>query len=193
LVVGRMTRRKGHHLMVLAARRLKDLGLTDFMCVFAGEDQGGTRYAGELWDLVLASDTTDVVRLVGALDDLPAAYAASTVAVSAAIQAEGLQRAILEAQAMARPVVVSELGAGPDVVLSPPAVADDLMTGLRVAAGDDAALAAALIRLFTMPEPVRAQIGRRGRAWVLSHFNAATVSDTALRLYADIADRRKAY
>jgi glycosyltransferase involved in cell wall biosynthesis len=192
LVVGRMTRRKGHHLMVLAARRLKDLGLTDFMCVFAGEDQGGTRYAGELWDLVLASDTTDVVRLVGALDDLPAAYAASTVAVSAAIQAEGLQRAILEAQAMARPVVVSELGAGPDVVLSPPAVADDLMTGLRVAAGDDAALAAALIRLFTMPEPVRAQIGRRGRDWVLSHFNAATVSDTALRLYADIADRQKA-
>jgi glycosyltransferase involved in cell wall biosynthesis len=191
LVVGRMTRRKGHHLMVRAAQRLKDLGLTDFMCVFAGEDQGGTRYAGELWDLVLASDTTDVVRLVGAIDDLPAAYAAATVAVSAAIQAEGLQRAILEAQAMARPVVVSELGAGPDVVLSPPAVAEDRMTGLRVAAGDDAALAAALIRLFTMPEPVRAQIGRRGRDWVLGHFNAATVSETALRLYADIANRRK--
>jgi glycosyltransferase involved in cell wall biosynthesis len=193
LVVGRMTRRKGHHLMVRAARRLKDLGMTNFMCVFAGEDQGGTRYAGELWDLVLASDTTDVIRLVGAIDDLPAAYAAATVAVSAAVQAEGLQRALLEAQAMARPVVVSDLGAGPDVVLAPPDVPDDRMTGLRVAAGDDAALATALVRLFTMPEPMRDQIGRRGRAWVLGHFDAATVAENALRLYADVANNKKSY
>jgi glycosyltransferase involved in cell wall biosynthesis len=41
---------------------------------------------------------------------MPAAYAAATVVVSAAVQPEGLQRAILEAQAMARPVVVSDLG-----------------------------------------------------------------------------------
>ena len=72
--------------------------------------------------------------------------------VSAATQPEGLQRTILEAQAMARPVVVSDLGAGPDVVLAPPAVPEDRMTGLRFSAGDDAALAAALIRLFSMPD-----------------------------------------
>ena len=69
---------------------------------------------------MLATDTADVIRMVGPTDDMPAAYAAATVVVSAAIQPEGLQRAILEAQAMARPVVVSDLGAGPDVVLAPP-------------------------------------------------------------------------
>ena len=37
---------------------------------------------------------------------------------------------------MAKPVVVSDLGAGPDVVLAPPAVAEDRMTGLRFSAGD---------------------------------------------------------
>ena len=101
-------------------RRLKDMGLKDFIFVFVGEDGGNARYAGEIWDQVLASELTDVVRLIGPVDDMPAAYAAASVVVSAAIQTEGLQRTILEAQAMERPVVASDLGAGPDAVLAPP-------------------------------------------------------------------------
>ena len=186
LVVGRMLRRKGHHVAVKAVHRLKARGLKDFVCVFAGEDQGRTHYTGELWDLISATDTTDVVRLAGAVDDMPAAYAAATVVLSAAVRPEGLQRAILEAQAMARPVVVSDLAAGPDVVLAPPAVPEERMTGLRVPADDDTALAAALIRLFSLTDTVRSGIGRRGREWVATHFEAAAVERATLALYAEI-------
>ncbi len=190
LVAGRLIRRKGHHLIVRAIGRLKERGLKDFICVFAGENQHRTHYAGELWDLVLATHTADVIRLAGPADDLPAAYAAATVIVSASTQAEGLQHTILEAQAMARPVVVSDLGAGPEVVLAPPAVSEDRMTGLRFSAGDDAALAAALVSLFSMPDSARRGMGMRGREWVLGHFNAPAVADLTLRLYADVAARR---
>jgi hypothetical protein len=48
---------------------------------------------------------------------------------------------VLEAQAMDRPVIVSDLGAGPDAVLAP---------------------AAALIRLFLLPESARVAIGAPG-------------------------------
>jgi glycosyltransferase involved in cell wall biosynthesis len=170
--------------------RLKERGLKDFVCVFAGEDQGRSRYTGELWDLVSETGTTDVVRLVGAVDDMPAAYAAATVVVSAAVQQEGLQRAILEAQAMARPVVVSDLAAGPDVVLAPPAVTEDRMTGLRVPTGDEAALAAALIRLFSLSDAARAAAGARGRAWVAEHFDAPSIARATLSLYADVTRAR---
>jgi glycosyltransferase involved in cell wall biosynthesis len=176
LVVGRMLRRKGHHVAVKAVHRLKQRGLKDFACVFAGEDQGRTRYTGELWDLISTTGTADVVRLVGAVEDMPAAYAAATVVVSAAVQAEGLQRAILEAQAMARPVVVSDLAVGPEVVLAPPAVAEERMTGLRVPADDEAALAAALIRLFSLSDSARSGIGGRGRAWMVEHFDVTEAS-----------------
>lgn len=186
LVVGRMLRRKGHHVAVKAAQRLKDMGLKDFALVFIGEDQGRTRYTGELWDLVLATDTASVIRMAGPAIDVPAAYAASYVVVSAAIQPEGLQRSLLEAQAMARPVIVSDLGAGPDVVLAPPAVPEDRITGLRYPAGDDAALAAALIRLFSMPEQMQRTIGLRGRDWVLAHFNVPAVAEPTLRAYAEL-------
>src|SRR5262249_1304629 len=50
LVPGRMLRRKGHHLVVQAARRLKEMGTKDFLFVFAVEDHGLSRYSGELWD-----------------------------------------------------------------------------------------------------------------------------------------------
>jgi glycosyltransferase involved in cell wall biosynthesis len=186
LVVGRMLRRKGHHVVVKAVHRLKERGLKDFVCVFAGEDQGRTHYTGELWDLVSTTGTADVVRLTVAVDDMPAAYAASTVVVSAAVQPEGLQRAILEAQAMARPVVVSDLAAGPEAVLAPPAVAEERMTGLRVPADDEAALAAALIRLFSLPDGARAAIGARGRTWVMAQFDAAVVARATLALYAEV-------
>jgi glycosyltransferase involved in cell wall biosynthesis len=185
LITGRILRRKGHHLVVRAAHRLKDMGMKDFLCVFVGEDRGHTRYTGELWDLVLTTGTIDVIRMAAPVYDMPAAYMVASVVVSAAVQPEGLQRAILEAQAMARPVIVSDLGASPEVVLTPPAVPESRITGLRFAAGDDAALAAALVRLFAMPEATRRAIGLRGRDWVCGHFSATLVAEQTLRLYAE--------
>lgn len=192
LITGRIVRRKGHHVVVRAVRRLKDMGLKDFLCVFVGEDHGRTHYTGELWDLVLATDGMDVVRMSASVADMPAAYAAASVVVSAAIQPEGVQRAMLEAQAMARPVIVSDLGAGPEVVLSPPAVPESRITGLRFPAGDDAALAATLLRLFSMPEPTRRAMGTRGRAWVLDHFDGDTVAAQALGVYEAAGEGGKA-
>jgi len=192
MITGRILRRKGHHVVVKAVKRLKEMGLKDFLCVFVGEDRGRTRYTGELWDLVLTTGTMDVIRMAAPVADMPAAYAASSVVVSAAVQPEGVQRAILEAQAMARPVIVSDLGGGTDVVLTAPAVPESRIAGFRFQAGDDAALAAALLRLFSMPEPNRATIGRRGREWVLGHFNADIVAEQTLLLYRQIAGKLKA-
>jgi glycosyltransferase involved in cell wall biosynthesis len=92
---------------------------------------------------------------------------------------------------MERPVIVSDLGAGPDVVQSPPMVSEDRMTGLRFSAGDDAALAAALVRLFSMPAEQQRAIGQRGRNWVISHFNLPAVTDLTLRLYSGLATAKK--
>jgi glycosyltransferase involved in cell wall biosynthesis len=70
------------------------------------------------------------------------------------------------------------------VVLTPPAVPESRITGLRFPASDDAALAATLLRLFSMPEPTRRAMGVRGREWVLGHFDGPTVAAQTLRLYA---------
>jgi glycosyltransferase involved in cell wall biosynthesis len=189
LVVGRILRRKGHHVAVKAVERLKAMGLKNFLCVFVGEDRGRTHYTGELWDLVLATGTMDVIRMAAPVHDMPAAYAAASVVVSAAIQPEGVQRAILEAQAMGRPMIVSDLAAGSDVVLTAPFMTESRVSGLRFPAGDDSRLAATLLHLFSIPAPMRAAMGARGRDWVLGHFNGNVVAEQTLRLYGETTGR----
>lgn len=187
VVIGHILRRNGHHVVVRAAARLKQMGLRDFTFVFIGEDPGRSSYAGELWDLVLATQTSDVIRLAGPPADLPAAYSAATAVVSPVIQLEGSQRSLLEAMAMARPVIASDLAAGPDVVMAPPAVAEDRTTGFTFRSGDEEALAAAVIRLLSAPESVRLSIGRRGRNHALSRFAAGDAAAQMLALYLELA------
>jgi glycosyltransferase involved in cell wall biosynthesis len=186
VVTGRILRRMGHHVVVRAAARLKDMGLRDFTFVFVGEDPGHSSYAGELWDLVLSTGTSDVIRLAGPPDDLPASYGAATAVVSAVIQLEGSQRSLLEAMAMARPVIASDLAAGPEAVLAPPAVTEDRMTGFTFRSGDDGDLAAVLIRLLSAPESTRLAIGRRGRDLVATRFSAEDAAMQMLALYVEL-------
>lgn len=187
VVIGRILRRKGHHVVVQAARRLKELGLRDFTLVFVGEDPGCSSYAGELWDLVVATQTSDVIRIVGPPDDVPAAYGAATAIVSPAIQLEGSERSVLEAMAMARPVITSDLSAGSETVLAPPGVAEDRMTGLTFKGEDDRELAAALIRLLSAPDSVRLAVGRRGRERVVAQFATDEGATQMLALYGELA------
>ena len=58
---------------------------------------------------------------------------------------------------------------------------------MRVPSDDDTALAAALIRLFSLSDAVRSGIGRRGREWVAGHFDAASIERAVLTLYAEVA------
>jgi glycosyltransferase involved in cell wall biosynthesis len=94
---------------------------------------------------------------------------------------------VLEAMAMARPVIVSDLAAGPEIVLAPPAVAEDRMTGLRFPSGDDNELAAALIRLLSAPESTRLAVGRRGRERAVAQFANADTATQMLAVYGEIA------
>ncbi|MBN9602658.1 MAG: glycosyltransferase [Afipia felis] len=190
LAPGRMVRRKGHHHIVQAAAWMKAAGVRDFLIAFTGEDQGRTHFTGQLWDLVLSTGTTDVVRFAGLSDDLPAALAVSAAAVFASTQPEGALRTILAAQAMGVPVVASDLAAGSGIMLAPPAITEDRMTGLRFPAGDIEALAAALTRLLNLSEPARHAIGVRGQAWVSDLQEPAAVAERTLRLYMELTAAR---
>ncbi len=190
LLPGRLTRRKGAEVLVAAARRLHEAGLKNFVCVIAGEEQPGTRFAADLWDRVHQSELSEFVRIVGHCADMPAAYALADIAVSTVLPPGGPQRALLEAQAMGTPVVASDAGGRDEVLWAPPAVPEDRATGLLYPAGNAAELAQALFKLFAMGAPARKAMGARGRAFVTSRFPRQAFTDRILSIYAEVAAAR---
>jgi glycosyltransferase involved in cell wall biosynthesis len=109
------------------------------------------------------------VRLVGHLEDMPAGLAAADVALMVSTEPEGFGRVAAEAQAMGRPVIVSEIGALPEAVRAASAVGEAAATGWLVPPGDAEALAGAILNALALPAAARQAMGQRARAFVMAN------------------------
>ena len=91
---------------------------------------------------------------------------------------EGFPGVPLEAQAASIPVVTTNATGAIDAIV-------DGVTGIQVAVGDVAALAAALDRLLVNPE-LRVRMGRAGCRWVEENFQRETVWKNLLDDYRSL-------
>ena len=115
------------------------------MIIFAGDAPGKAAYRQELIALIARHRLTDKVRLVGHCQDMPAAFLAAHVAIMPSLVPETFGRTSVEAQAMGCPVILSEIGALPETVVTP--LQDQArFTGWLVPPGDATALAGATPR-----------------------------------------------
>ena len=139
LLAGRLTRIKGHLTLIAAAAQMRAMGRSDFLILFAGDDQGRSDYRAELTQAITAAGLTEVVRIVGHCSDMPAAYLLSDVALLPTTVPESFGRAAVEPQAMGRPVIASSHGGTVETVA-------DGETGWLVSPGDATAWAEAMLR-----------------------------------------------
>jgi glycosyltransferase involved in cell wall biosynthesis len=177
LAVGRLVEKKGFHVLVEAAARLK----WPFRLRIVGEGPERQR----LLDLIGAHDLTDRVTLDGALThaELPAAYADSHAVVVPSIQdasgdRDGLPNVVLEAMACARPVVASDISAVGSAVTH-----DE--TGLLVPSGDAVALGVALEQLAGERD-LRERLGRNGRERVERDYEVGHCANRLCELLSDV-------
>lgn len=159
LMPARLSRIKGHSVLIDALARL---GRGDLRCILAGEDGRGAAYRKDLIKLIHVRGLDSVVRIVPQTADMAAAYSLAAVVVAPSIVPEGFGRVPVEAQAMGRPVIASDLGGFRETII-------DGVTGLLVPPGDadklaaaiDAALALDATELATLAAEALANIERR--------------------------------
>lgn len=190
LLPARLTAWKGHDVLIDAASRLVAAGRDDVDFVLAGDPQGRDGYRDTLVDRMVRSGLAHRIRLVGHCSDMPAAYALADVVTVPSTQPEAFGRTAVEAQAMGRPVVASDLGAAPETVLAPPEVTQDARTGWRVPPGDADALAAAIAAALDLPPDSRAAVAQRARRHVHARFSLAAMTGATLDVYAGLARAR---
>jgi glycosyltransferase involved in cell wall biosynthesis len=173
---GRLTRWKGQTVMVEALARMRR---RDVCCVLVGADQGRARFVAEVVALAERLGVGERVRIVGHCDDMPAALMLSDVVVSASIEPEGFGRVVIEGQAMARPVVVTDHGGAAETV-------EHGVTGLRVPPGDAGALAAALDAVLDMDLAEREALGAQARASVQRNYTVAAMQEATIAVYREV-------
>ncbi|MGH6909419.1 MAG: glycosyltransferase family 4 protein [Phenylobacterium sp.] len=184
LLAGRLTRIKGHLTIIEAAARMKAEGRSDFLVIFAGDDQGRTDYGEELAKAIADADLADQVKIVGHCSDMPAAYLLADVAILPTIVPESFGRAAVEPQAMGRPVIASNHGGTVETVA-------DGQSGWLVAPGDAPAWAAAMIRAADLAPARRVEMGQSGMNRTRQLYRVDAMCAATLSAYAQVLDARR--
>lgn len=183
LLAGRLTRIKGHLIIIEAAEQLKAAGREDFIVLFAGDDQGRTEYRAELLKRIDQADLADMVRLVGHCTDMPAAYLLADVALLPTTVPESFGRAAVEPQAMGRPVIASAHGGTVETVI-------EGVTGWLVRPGDVSAWAGAIALATEMTVKSRGDMGRAGMARARRLYPVAAMCAATLAAYEQVLEAR---
>ena len=179
LLPGRLTRWKGQAVLIKALARMQR---RDAVVLLTG-DARRQGYAKELAALAETLGLGERVRMVGHIEDMPAALILSDVVVNASTDPEAFGLVIAEALAMERPVIASDHGAARETVAQGE-------TGWRVPPGDETALAARLDAVLAMTQAQRQAIGRAARAFVLAHHDLARMQEATLDVYEELLEAR---
>jgi glycosyltransferase involved in cell wall biosynthesis len=171
LCVGRLSRQKGQDVLLRAWRGVVG-ALPQARLVLVGD--GPDRAA-------LEADAPAGVTFTGSLDEVADWLAASDV-FTLLSRYEGMSLAVLEAMAMARPVVVTAVQGMGEVVGQGPGAG-----GSVVAVGDELAAGAALIARLADRDLAAAE-GRRARARVESGHDLRQWSDALCRLTEQVGE-----
>lgn len=177
LVVARLLRDKGIIEFVQAARQLRpSFPRARFQLLGAVDARNPTAIArAEVEGWVREG----IVEYLGTSDDVRPHLAAADCVVLPSYR-EGTPRTLLEAAAMARPLIATDVPGCRDVVA-------EGVNGFLCEVRDAAALAAAMARMMALPSETRDSFGAAGRARMEREYDERIVIDRYLEAIGEIA------
>ena len=177
LLPGRLTSWKGQEMFIEAISKLKnDTSDNHFVAVILGSDQGRKIYKKKLLRLVEQHRLSNDIIFVEHLDLMPIAYEISDIIVSASIEPEAFGRVSVEAQAMEKPIIASDIGGSNETIVSG-------KTGFLFEAGNSKHLSEKLNEVLNLSEVTRNGIGAEGRKNVIAKFNVEKMCNSTYSEY----------
>ena len=176
MLPGRLTRLKGHGVVIEAMKRLEH----DAICLMVGVAGGRVALRREIEAQILDAGLEGRVTLIDSCSDMPAAYRLADVIVQPSLVPEGFGRVAVEAQAMGVPVVASETGATTETV-------EHGTTGWLVPPGDSGALTQALETALGLDAQARIKHAAVARARAVSNFALGDMCEATLDVYRELA------
>ena len=165
LLPARLTAWKGHETFLEALNKLKiNEPQKKFIAVILGSDQGRKIYKKRLIRLVEQYRLINDVIFIDNFELMPIAYKISDIVISSSIEPEAFGRVAVEAQAMEKPIIASNIGGSNETII-------DEKTGFLYPAGNSDILSQKLSHIFDLNEETLKSMGIEGRKNVIKKFN----------------------
>jgi glycosyltransferase involved in cell wall biosynthesis len=182
-IVGNIQPWKGQEIVIRAMGLLRE-ELPDLACVLIGDtSRNAAAYGEQIATLSRELGIESRVHITGFRSDVPNYINALDIQVHASIDPEPFGRVLLEAMALSKPLVASNGGAVPEIVVHE-------HTGLLFEPGNPAALAAAL-RTLLADRPLAAAMGAAGRARLLAEFSIRRNVELTQALYERVLNKQE--
>jgi glycosyltransferase involved in cell wall biosynthesis len=165
---------KGHLVFLQALRRVHEKH-PDVRAVLVGDGP----FRSVIQDAIRCHGLERHVLLLGHREDVAETLSALDVVVSASTAAEGIPQALLQALAMRRPVVASDVGGIPEVIRPGD-------TGWLVPPGDPQVLGEAILEALADREGGQ-RMGERGRKMVEAEYSLERMGERMETLYRAVA------
>lgn len=165
LMIARLLRDKGVEQFVEAARAVRQVRPDATFTLLGPLDPNPT---GVRLSEIQAWEAEGVIRYAGSADDVRPFIADAHIVALPTYYGEGVPRSLLEAMAMGRPIVTTDMPGCRDTV-------EPGVNGALTPPRDGAALAKALLEMAAAPDQL-ARMGEHGRRRAVSLFDARQVS-----------------
>ena len=177
LMPGRLTYWKGQEILIEALNILiEDYNKTNSQVIFLGSDQGRKVYKKKLLNLALRYRLNNKIKFIEHCKEMPIAYSLADVIVSASIEPEAFGRVAIEAQAMEKPIIASDLGGSKETIIKG-------KSGFLYKHDDPRQLAKTINAISELDDDSLNFIGNEGRKNITKKYDVEAMCDSTLREY----------
>ena len=182
LLPGRLTYWKGQEKLIEALNILiEDYNIDNFQAIILGSDQGRKVYKKKLINLVQRYRLGQKIKFIDHCKEMPLAYSLADLVVSASTEPEAFGRVAVEAQAMGKPIVASDLGGSKETILKG-------KSGFLYKHDDARQLAKTLNTVIELDQDSLNSMGNEGRKYTTKKFELEAMCDSTLRDYKKLLD-----
>jgi glycosyltransferase involved in cell wall biosynthesis len=184
LLPGRLTRWKGQEVFIEALNLLVEENTNqNFHAIVLGSNQGRDVYSKKLLLLVERYRLGKKITFIENCKEMPLAYKLSNLVVSSSIEPEAFGRVAVEAQAMNKPIVASDIGGSRETILNS-------KSGLLYKFNSPKELGRAINKIMKMDKDSLNLIGEQGRKNVEKKYNVDQMCQTTFTEYKKLLKQR---
>jgi|TARA_B110000438_G_scaffold281389_1_gene307514 glycosyltransferase involved in cell wall biosynthesis len=177
LMPGRLTSWKGQEIFIEALNLInKELGHEAFYAVILGNNQGRDIYTKKIKRLSEQYRLTNQLKFIDHCKNMPLAYKISDLVVSASTEPEAFGRVAIEAQAMEKPIIASNIGGSNETIVN-------YKTGFLFESKNPSSLCKKIIETLNLDESTLKSMGNEGRKNIIKKFNVEKMCFTTYLEY----------